>query len=527
MIHNLKLSNGPNSVELTYDGLGLRVEGSFDVEQKSSRRTLSDLTIVPIAKVNVLSLVFDNSTHLLRIHALIPRQHALPDSPLDLCIFRCSVEQSKAAETQAFCSAVMAHIYEGITAGRRLKVLVNPFSGQGHAKKIFKEKVSPVFESAQCNIDYQETEYQGHAIEIAKELDVDAYDAIVTVSGDGIIHEIINGFSQRPDARTALKKVPLGVIPGGTGNALSICMLGEKLGFDPIHTARQVVKGKNMAFDLCSVTYDDHRYMSFLSHNYGITSYADLATESMRWMGDTRTIVGLLQQIFTGASYQMEAAVQIVETSKDKIKSSFPSEVQVPATGSGPIQDTIPDLSQPVPDDWTVIKGDVSFFLTSKTPWLARGMLSHPCAEPNDGLLDLFLVRSNHSLFSKLDLFGKVETGHQIDSDAVEYYKVKAFRLTPIAKPGKKVYVAIDGEHAPAKTFQVEVHPGLGSVLSLYPNYANARTWRPSGVTAARQSSSFKSKLSAMHNKLRSTCAYILSLIRNYFRNIFRRTAAR
>lgn len=89
----------------------------------------------------------------------------------------------------------------------------------------------------------QETEYQGHAVEIAKELDIDAYDAIVTVSGDGVIHEVINGFCQRPDARMALKKVPLGVIPGGTGNALSICMLGEKLGFDAVHTARQVIKG--------------------------------------------------------------------------------------------------------------------------------------------------------------------------------------------------------------------------------------------------------------------------------------------
>ncbi|KAI7859378.1 ATP-NAD kinase-like domain-containing protein [Circinella umbellata] len=531
MLHSLKLANGPNTVQLAYDGIGLRIEGGLDVEQKSSKRSLSDLIIVPIAKVNVLSVRFDTDTHLLQIHALIPRQHAEPESPLDLCIFRTSVDQTKVGETQTFCQLVMGHIYEGINVGRRFKVLVNPFSGQGHAKKIFQEKVAPVFKSAQCKVDYQETEYQGHATEIAKDLDIDAFDAIVTVSGDGIIHEVINGFSQRSDARTALKKVPLGVIPGGTGNALSICMLGEKLGFDPIHTARQVIKGKSISFDLCSVTFDDHHYMSFLSHNYGITSYADLATENMRWMGDARTIIGLLQQIFKGETYKMEAAVQIVEANKDKIKSNFPSDTQIIDNGKGPIQDTIPPLNEPVPDDWTIIKDDVSLFLTSKTPLLARGMLSHPCAEPNDGLLDLLLVRGNHGLFSKLDLFGKVETGHQIDSDAVEYYKVKAFRLKPIAKPGKKVYVAIDGEHAPAKTFQVEVHPGLGSVLSLYPNYITSRTWRPTNISDQSSSgSTLKQKLSAMKNKLTNTCAYILSILRNYFRNIrnlFRRTSTR
>lgn len=37
-----------------------------------------------------------------------------------------------------------------------------------------------------------------------------------------------------------------------------------------------------MPLDLCSVTYDDKQYYSFLSHNYGITAYADLGTENMR-----------------------------------------------------------------------------------------------------------------------------------------------------------------------------------------------------------------------------------------------------
>jgi sphingosine kinase len=88
------------------------------------------------------------------------------------------------------------------------------------------------------------TEHQGHAIQIVKDLDKEAFDAIVTVSGDGVIHDVINGFMQRPDARDAMRRVSLGIIPGGTGNSLSISLLGEKRGFDPVYTALQVIKGK-------------------------------------------------------------------------------------------------------------------------------------------------------------------------------------------------------------------------------------------------------------------------------------------
>lgn len=38
---------------------------------------------------------------------------------------------------------------------KRLKVLINPFGGQGLARKIFREKVAPVFESASCKVDVQ------------------------------------------------------------------------------------------------------------------------------------------------------------------------------------------------------------------------------------------------------------------------------------------------------------------------------------------------------------------------------------
>jgi sphingosine kinase len=197
-----------------------------------------------------------------------------------------------------------------------------------------------------------------------------------------------------------------------------------------MYTALQVIKGEPMALDLCSVIYDDHRYFSFLSQNYGMTAYADLGTEHMRWMGDTRAVVGLMQEIFSHHTYKVKAAIQVVQGNKKEIRdgyvSAFANETRVPVNElEGEVIDTIPDLSQPVPSDWMVIDDDIAFFLASKVPLLSRGMLSHPCALPNDGTIDLLLVRGSASMMKQLGVFTKVETGEHLESDIVNMKQKK------------------------------------------------------------------------------------------------------
>ena len=68
----------------------------------------------------------------------------------------------------------------------------------------------PLLETNFCAV----TEYSGHAYEIANKLVLDRFDSIVTVSGDGLLHEVINGLMHREDWQEAMK-IPVGVIPGG------------------------------------------------------------------------------------------------------------------------------------------------------------------------------------------------------------------------------------------------------------------------------------------------------------------------
>lgn len=69
------------------------------------------------------------------------------------------------------------------------------------------------------------TTHHKHAWEIARDLPLGKYDVVATVSGDGIIHEILNGFAEHKEPIRALR-TPLCPIPGGSGNAISLNLLG-------------------------------------------------------------------------------------------------------------------------------------------------------------------------------------------------------------------------------------------------------------------------------------------------------------
>lgn len=120
---------------------------------------------------------------------------------------------------------------------RNVIVFVNPHSGPGKALEIFKERVEPIFAEAglNCKIivtgkkkkknelkwiwndDYLER--ANHAYDFVQTMSPQEWDEIVIDSGDGLIYEVINGLLQRADREEVLK-IPIAIIPGGSGNAL-------------------------------------------------------------------------------------------------------------------------------------------------------------------------------------------------------------------------------------------------------------------------------------------------------------------
>jgi diacylglycerol kinase (ATP) len=66
-------------------------------------------------------------------------------------------------------------------------------------------------------LDWVSTEYPGHATELARQAAEERHDVIVSIGGDGTVHEVINGLMQVE----ADRRPRLGILPTGTGNDLA------------------------------------------------------------------------------------------------------------------------------------------------------------------------------------------------------------------------------------------------------------------------------------------------------------------
>ncbi|KAL7827876.1 hypothetical protein AOLI_G00310280 [Acnodon oligacanthus] len=81
---------------------------------------------------------------------------------------------------------------------KRLLVYINPHGGKQRGKRIYEQKVAPIFSRASITTDVIVTERANHARDHLKtEADLKKYDGVVCVGGDGMFSEIIHGLISR------------------------------------------------------------------------------------------------------------------------------------------------------------------------------------------------------------------------------------------------------------------------------------------------------------------------------------------
>ena len=98
-----------------------------------------------------------------------------------------------------------------------LAVIINPKSGKKHFKHQ-REYLLRQLEEHSIAFTAKETEYKGHATELARDFVESGCDKILVWGGDGTISETVNGIMTANIPEEKRKTIQLGLIPRGTGN---------------------------------------------------------------------------------------------------------------------------------------------------------------------------------------------------------------------------------------------------------------------------------------------------------------------
>uniref|UniRef100_H2ZQE6 DAGKc domain-containing protein n=1 Tax=Ciona savignyi TaxID=51511 RepID=H2ZQE6_CIOSA len=321
---------------------------------------------------------------------------------------------------------------------RKYTVYVNPFSGQGKALQMYNGPVRAMLAEAEINHKMIKTEYGGHARKMVKDLNLAECEGIIIVSGDGLVHEVINGLMERTDWEKAIK-TPIGIVPGGSGNALAASVIYASTGLHPVpanvtSSVFQICRGRVedidiMAIETKSETNPDETVVKYglLGLVIGIIADIDIESEYLRKLGQVfRTTLYAVMRILCLRTYNITVSYLPV-TSKtlsvhESVGENISNGVDVLAAGDQPSvlrNHLLPSLNQEnLPDNWITETDDFLLLMGANLTHLSQEVMINPDLDLNDGTIRLSKTKSGYSRLDLIRMWGRLEDGIGVVNDS-------------------------------------------------------------------------------------------------------------
>ncbi|KAJ6377092.1 hypothetical protein OIU76_026123 [Salix suchowensis] len=288
-------------------------------------------------------------------------------------------------------------------------------------------------------------------------MDLSKYDGIVCVSGDGILVEVVNGLLEREDWNVAIK-MPLGMVPAGTGNGMVKSTL-DSAG-EPCTTSNAVVaiiRGHKCSLDVATILQGDTKFFSVLMLAWGLVADIDIESEKYRWMGSARLDFYGLQRMLSLRQYS--GRISFVPArgfeaygEPTRYNGEFASKHSINPGQEQPVKAEQYSYQGPDVDltnlEWRTINGPFISVWLHNVPWGGDNTMAAPDAKFADGNLDLILIKDCPKL-GLLALMTSLSNGGHVKSPHVLYLKVKAFILEPgqlTKDPTRGGIIDVDGE---------------------------------------------------------------------------------
>jgi len=261
----------------------------------------------------------------------------------------------------------------------KLLLIYNPHAGHDNASKIL-PKVQKKLQDSGIEFDIQLTDYPEHATQIVSEADFSQYDALAAAGGDGTLFEVINGYYKNKSE----KRIPIAVIPVGTGNAFARDLNLDELSYDKAIDI--LASGETKKIDVGKFTTHGQEY--YFLNILGLGFVADVT-------GTARKL-----KILGNFSYTLGVLWQIIFKNPHRLEIEIDGEMHVM---------------------------DALFTEISNTRYTSNFLMA-PTAEINDGLLDVTVLK-NMTRRKLLKALPTVFTGEHIHLEEVETWKASKVKV--------------------------------------------------------------------------------------------------
>ncbi len=280
-------------------------------------------------------------------------------------------------------------------------LIVNPVAGNGYALSIA-EKVSGILKEefhTECAI--MKTEYPGHAEELARRAAKDPEAGIVfAVGGDGTVSEAVRGITGTGKA--------FGIIPAGTGNDFIKCVHlpkdpEEALRFAMTHEPRDIDAG--VVNGTC--------FANIIGTGFDVLTLDYAARHKEKMQGMLPYFLGLIQAIFHSRGHHLKISV-----------------------------------------DGKTQEGDYLLVTAANGIYLGGGFPVNPTALPDDGKLDVVIIRSVPRWKLLFYLFGLVNGAH------LKYRITTHLQAEQVILEGTDMRVEVDGLVMPMNRADIGLKKG-------------------------------------------------------------------
>jgi YegS/Rv2252/BmrU family lipid kinase len=280
--------------------------------------------------------------------------------------------------------------------------IVNPISGKGKAKKLI-PLIEAYFANHPGEFEIIETQNHGAASEIASRYPTGSDVVLYSVGGDGTAFEVLNGLHD---------KVPMAIIPGGTGNDY-FRMLGYK-DKELAKIIADTIEGRNVRVDHGVCNGMKIINTSSMGFDAQINKTAD---DIGRKLPIPRTMVYLVSVFITLSQLR-----------------SY-------------------DLTLQLPDGTHKFKAIL--IVINNGRWYGGGFQPTPMADIQDGHFDILVVDACNWL-TVLRLLPKYMKGTHINEPIAHFFKADQFVVESVGK----VDFGLDGEPLVGDRFEYQIVKG-------------------------------------------------------------------